>query len=288
MKLKTLYARLAGRLPGCGRRLVLAVSSLVVVVPSVTIAQILAPGEPVTIPGIQVLGVGQAGEVSGRFGRPSSASAKAPAVLILHGAGGVDGRGAFYAKALQEAGIATLELTMFPAGGQPQAPRENLPHAAAALTWLAKQPGIDEQRLGVMGFSWGGMIALLTASELVQEKLGPAVPKPAAFAPFYPNCSPLARNWLIPQNPFYNAHTRMSGTPMLIQVGTRDENEDSENACSSFVATWPSAAREQATVRYVEGAKHSFDITVATDPSLKMAVEARHAVVGFFVKNLKP
>jgi dienelactone hydrolase len=288
MKLQSLSARAAGRLHGFGQGLVLFLASSVILAPGVAIAQILAPGEPVAIPGIEIPGVGNVGEVPGRFGRPPGPAAKGPAVLILHGAGGVDGRGAFYAMALQEAGIATLELTMFAPGGQPQAPRENLPHAAAALKWLAAQPGINDHRLGVMGFSWGGMIALLTASELVQERLGKEVPKPAAFAPFYPNCTPLARNWLIPQNPFYNAHARMSATPMLIQVGTRDENEDSERACSAFVATWPSAAREYATVRYVEGAGHSFDLAVATNPSLKVAVEARDAVVGFFVKNLKP
>jgi dienelactone hydrolase len=177
---------------------------------------------------------------------------------------------------------------MFGPGAQPQAPRENLPHAAAALKWLAEQPSVDAQRLGVMGFSWGGMIALITASELAQEKLGNDIPKPAAFAPFYPNCTPLARNWLIPQNPLHNAHTRMSATPMLIQVGTRDENEDAERSCSAFVATWPAAARVHTTVRYVEGATHAFDASVASNPDLKEAVEARQAVVDFFTKNLQP
>ncbi len=57
------------------------------------------------------------GEVPARFGGPAGAPPKVPAVLILHGSGGVDGRGAFYAQALQDAGIATLEITMFrPAG----------------------------------------------------------------------------------------------------------------------------------------------------------------------------
>jgi len=34
------------------------------------------------------------------FGRPASATATLPAVLILHGSRGVDGRGASYAKGL--------------------------------------------------------------------------------------------------------------------------------------------------------------------------------------------
>jgi dienelactone hydrolase len=267
------------------RSIVPIVAAAMLVAPSLGGAQMEAPGDPVTIPGMQISGVGRAGDVPGRFGRPVSSAAKLPAVLILHGDGGVDGRGAFYAKGLQEAGIATLEITMFAPGSAPEAPRATLPHAAAALKWLAAQSNIDGQHLGVMGFSWGGTVTLLTASDLVQEKMGRDVLKPAAFAPFYPNCSITARNWLIAQNPMYNAHTRMSATPMLIQVGTRDVNEDSERACSAFVATWPSAAREFATVRYIEGAGHGFDMVGGVNPN---AVEARQVLVAFFVKHLKP
>ena len=104
-------------------------------------------------------------------------------MLILHGSGGVDGRGAFYAKALQEAGIATLEITMFPPGGRPRTgTKATMPRAAAALRWLPAQPTVDGQRLGVMGFSWGGSMSVLMSSELVQERLGKDVPKPAAVA----------------------------------------------------------------------------------------------------------
>ena len=171
--------------PGAARRhnvswtLVLLFAAAALVVSRLGAAQTEAPGEPVTIPGAEISGWGQVGEFPARFGRPPGSTVKVPAVLILHGSGGVDGRGAFYATALQEAGIATLEVTMFPAGGRPRAGRKaNMPHAAAALKWLAAQPSVDAQRLGVMGFSWGGGIAVLMSSELVQERLGNDVPKP--------------------------------------------------------------------------------------------------------------
>lgn len=223
-------------------------------------AQTDAPGEPVTIAGAEISGWGQVGEVPARFGRPAGSTPKVPAVLILHGSGGVDGRGAFYAKALQEAGIATLEITMFPPGGRPRAgTKATMPHAAAGLKWLAAQPNVNGQRLGVMGFSWGGSMSVLMSSELVQERLGKDIPKPAAFASFYPLCSNLALNLVNPQHPFYNAHTRMSASPMLIHAGTRDDYEEGERPCDALVAMWPAAAREHATVRYVEGATHGFD-----------------------------
>jgi dienelactone hydrolase len=284
--------------------LVLCAAAFSLLVPDTGAAQLDAPGVAITIPGIDIAGIGKVGETPGRFAM-SGAAVKAPAVLILHGAGGVDGRGAFYATALQKAGIATLEITMFPPGMAPEAPRLSLPHAVAALKWLASQPNVDAQRLGVMGFSFGGVISLFLASELVQERVGKDVPKPAAFAPFYPLCAYTALMWALPQNPFHNAHARMGASPMLIHVGTRDDYEDSERACDAFVASWPLAARERVTVRYVEGVTHSFDVAKAMQfydrtaqagrggmvnvaPSPKDAAESREATVRFFVKYLNP
>jgi dienelactone hydrolase len=157
-----------------------------------------------------------------------------------------------------------------------------------------------------MGFSWGGVMSLLMSSELVQERLGKDVPKPAAFAPLYPVCSVIVRRLVDPKNPYYNFQTRMRAAPMLIHVGTRDDYEEGERPCDALVAMWPAAARENATVRYVEGATHGFDTqgqsfqfydnfaragrggTVSMIPSPKDAAEARQAVVRFFVKNLNP
>jgi hypothetical protein len=83
-------------------------------------AQPYAPGEAVVFPGAEIADWGRVEKVDGHFGRPSANTAKVPAVLILHGSGGIDGRGAYYAKALQDAGIATLEITMFAPGGRPR------------------------------------------------------------------------------------------------------------------------------------------------------------------------
>lgn len=68
-----------------------------------------------------------------------------------------------------------------------------MPHAAAGLKWLAAQPGVDAERLGVM--------MVLMSSEQVQEKLGAGLPRPVAFAPFYPVCTIMVRFLKSTQNP---------------------------------------------------------------------------------------
>ncbi len=270
-------------------------------------AQSYAPGEAVVIPGAEIADWGRVEKVDGHFGRPSGDSSRVPAVLILHGSGGVDGRGAYYAKALQEAGIATLEITMFPRGGRPRSgTKATMPFAAAALKWLSARSDVDGTRLGVMGVSWGGVMTLLMSSELTQDALGKDVPRPVAFAPLYPTCAAIARVVTNRRSVFYGAQTRMSPSPMLIQVGTKDDYEDDEHACDALVASWPSAARERTTVRHYEGATHGFDTRfpphqfndefahggkgglVRMWPTASDAAAARTALVAFFAAQLKP
>ena len=242
MKLQSFSVPIAARRHGVRWRLVLLVAGAALVVSSLGAAQTDAPGESVIIPGAEISGWGQVDKVPGRFGLPAGSKPKVPAVLILHAILGVDGRGAFYAKALQEAGIATLEITMFPPGAPPRAgPKATMPYAAAALKWLATQPTVDGQRLGVMGFSWGGYMSVVMSSELVQEQLGKDVPKPVAFAAFYPTCSILVRSLVNRRSAFYNAHKWMSAAPMLIQVGTRDDFEEGERPCDAL----PRCGRQQ-------------------------------------------
>ena len=61
-----------------------------------------------------------------------------------------------------------------------------------------------------MGFSWGGYMSVVMSSELVQERLGKDVPKPVAFAAFYPTCSILVRSLVNRRSAFYNADKWMS------------------------------------------------------------------------------
>lgn len=126
--------------------------------------------------------------VSGELRIPDSKHDRLPAVLILHSSPGFDGRGAFYAEALNQAGIATLEIDYLQGRGIPATPRHNMPHAYETLQYLAGHPRIDPMRIGIMGFSWGGIISVLTSSEELTGQYTCGKLRFAAHLGLYPLC----------------------------------------------------------------------------------------------------
>ncbi|MFN3522442.1 MAG: dienelactone hydrolase family protein [Phenylobacterium sp.] len=182
----------------------------------------------------------------------------APAVLICHGSDGVDGRGAFHAQALHEAGLVTLEIDMWAArgtgrgaAGRPRSPLETLADAFGALRFLRAQPEVDPARVGIMGFSWGGVVTLLSAVRANAEPHLGGEPGFAAHAAFYPVC------WAYDAAPGLGL-TGLSGAPILIQTGEADAY-DPPGADKALVARLQ--ARGEAPVRGVSypGATHGFD-----------------------------
>ena len=195
--------------------------------------------------------------VAGKLATPQSGE-RAPAVLICHGSDGVDGRGEFHALALRQAGIATFEIDMWAARGtkrgaaaRPRSVPETLPDAFAAASFLAAQPEIDPTRIGVLGFSWGGVVALLTATRSWRASRGDGAPVFAAHAALYPVC------WAYEVAPGLSL-AELTGAPILIQTGDADAYDDPDGL-DQLLARLPAASR--AVIRGVthKGAGHGFD-----------------------------
>jgi dienelactone hydrolase len=195
--------------------------------------------------------------VAGKLATPVDAP-PAPAVLICHGSDGVDGRGEFHAAALNAAGIATFEIDMWAARGtgrgaaaRPRSVPETLPDAFAAAEFLARQPEVDAARIGILGFSWGGVVSLLTATRSWRERLGAEAPAFVAHAALYPVC------WA------YEVVNGLSlagltGAPVLIQAGDADAYDDPDGL-DQLLARIPPESR--ALIRGIthQGAGHGFD-----------------------------
>jgi len=227
-----------------------------------------------------------------------------PAVVLCHGSDGVDGRGQFHADGLNAAGIATLEIDMWAArgvtrgaGARPGSPVETVPDAFAALRFLGDQPEIDPARIGIMGFSWGGVVTLLASTRRMVEAHAGEGPGFAGHVAHYPVC------WAYERVPALNLERR-TGAPILIQTGDADAY-DSPGAGDRLARLLVSHGEPgEIAVNTYLGATHGFDrdlpAQVITDPfshqgrggEVTMAFhpeaanQSRRAAVAFFQRTL--
>lgn len=102
----------------------------------------------------------------GELTRPTD-SGPVPSVVLLHGSGPQTG-GEPWSDLLIARGFAVLSFDKRGSGqstGNWRAGFETLAEdAQAAVTWLRSQPGIDPERIGLIGPSQGGTVALLAAA----------------------------------------------------------------------------------------------------------------------------
>jgi dienelactone hydrolase len=245
---------------------------------------------------------------------------KLPAVLILHGSAGIDARGDFYEAALNKAGIATLQIDMWQARGysaagqRPAAIYLTYPDAFSALAFLSQQPNIDAARIGVLGFSWGGLVSMGAAERLYAGTYGNGLTFKAHVA-HYPVCyawndaALFAKLGLTPAQ-FGVQWVDLTGAPVLIEVGTKDGYDNGSGPCSALAASVnPSNGGVVSVIAY-PGATHAWDRLmvpiVVNDPfadqgsyfstgvapavpfvpDVDQAFESRARVVRFFERNL--
>lgn len=223
---------------------------------------LLVPAQPLTIKG--KLSLPSPGD--GHHGCAASGHRKLPAVVILHGSSGVDARGDFYEAALNEAGIATLQIDMWEARGvasaadRPKAPILSYPDAFSALAFLAAQPGIDAGRIGVLGFSWGGVMSL-EASELLYAGMFGGGRQFKAHVAHYPVCYAANKQFpgLPPPAQFGSQYLNPTGARVLIQLGSLDDYDNGAGPCRALAQSVNGGNRRLIEVVEYPDALHAFD-----------------------------
>ena len=193
--------------------------------------------------------------VVGTLRLPSGAAERVPAMVVAHGSAGVDEREQAWAERLVKAGIAAFVVDSFTPRNIRQTATDqsqlstaaNVADALAALRLLATHPRLDPARIGVIGFSKGGQVALYTALEPFRRAVIEGDTRFAAHVALYPYCN----DWYVAEH--------VTGAPMLLLLGGRDDYTPPA-PCRGY-AEWFTARGAPASVIVYPNAYHDFDST---------------------------
>jgi dienelactone hydrolase len=192
--------------------------------------------------------------IAGELRLPRSGTDRLPAVVLLHGSGGVRGFVLDWEQDLNAMGVATFVLDSFTPRGivntnydQTQLGRSAMIFDAyRALEVLAKHPRVDPARIALMGFSRGGQAALYASLKRFQRQHGPVGQEFAAYIAFYPVC-----------NTTYHEDENVADKPIRIFIGGSDDYV-SVGACRAYVERLKAKGKNVQLTEYA-GAGHAFD-----------------------------
>lgn len=184
---------------------------------------------------------------------PAGANGRVAAVILLHGSDGITPHQYRVASSLREMGLAVLVIDSFSNRGvdntigdyKAVTPHSMLVNAYQALALLRTHPGIDPDRIALVGWSKGGMVADWASRLRYHAMLSTDGRSFAAHAAFYPWCG---EQHLPP---------RLTGAPLLYLVGARDDWTGAA-ACVDYVERIRAAGYPAKLVVYPD-AEHGFD-----------------------------
>lgn len=207
--------------------------------------------------------------VGARLMVPSTDAARSPAVILLHGSAGPSAREGGYADALHAAGFITLEPDLWScrglAGGSEGRPKtivETLPDLYGARAFLAARGDVDTARIGVIGCSFGGVMAMLAATRAHNDRFLPGG-NFAALMPVYPAC------WTYNQIPGHEFRDLVDA-PLFIVTGALDQYDDDPAAGPKLADGLSAKDRVRVCTHVFADAHHCFDMpgvdVVVQDP----------------------
>src|SRR3712207_2617239 len=184
----------------------------------------------------------------------STPAERVPAVVLVHGSGGISGSLDLWARELNAAGLAAFILDSFAGRGiTSTVADQNQLHSLAmtvdayrALDWLTAHPRIRPDRIGVLGFSKGAVASVYSAMERFNAGFGNPDRRFTAHAGLYTPC-----------NVAYREDTRVGPAPIRFYHGVADDYV-AIGPCREYVARLREAGVDAALTEYPD-AHHGFD-----------------------------
>ena len=224
----------------------------------------LQPIQTVTLKTAQILtgeSTGPPATLAGELRIPKPGSDRLPAVILIHGSGGVGGNVDAWAREINSLGIAAFILDTFSGRGivstvSDQSQLDSLAmviDAYRALGLLAQHPRIDPERIAVMGFSKGAVPAVYSSNERFRKLYDPAKVSFAAHIGLYTPC-----------NVQYRGDDTVTGAPIRLFHGIADDYV-AIAPCRAYVERLKRAGANVVLTEYPD-AFHAYDNAALSPP----------------------
>jgi dienelactone hydrolase len=196
---------------------------------------------------------GKAVTVAGEL-RIAQGTGRLPAVVLIHGSGGIGANIDVWSKMFNEMGISAFVIDGFTGRGltsvgadQALLGRLNLIlDGYGALDILARHPRVDAARIVLMGFSRGGQAALYASLKRFNKMWNRSGIEFAAYIPFYPDCATT-----------FASGDEVVDKPIRVFGGKPDDYNPIE-LCKVYLERLRAAGHDVQIVEY-PNASHAFD-----------------------------
>jgi len=214
---------------------------------------------------------GKSAVIVGELRLPRLGTERLPAVVIVHGSGGIMGNEDHWAREFNDIGIAAFILDGFTGRGITATATDQsqlglltmVNDAYRALDLLAKHPRIDRARIGIMGGSRGGLVVMGASMKRFQRMYGSAEAAFAVYLSFYTPCSIR-----------YIDDLDVAERPIRLFHGQADDYVPVE-PCRQYVEELRKTGKDVALKEY-PGAYHLFDNPVFPLRHMDEPQTARH------------
>jgi dienelactone hydrolase len=235
----------------------------------------MRPVETVTLSAQQFLTGdknGQPATLAGELRIPKPGTDKLPAVILIHGSGGIAPPQDRWMQEINSIGVAAFILDSFSGRGIVNTITDQsqlstlgmMVDAYRALGTLAQHPRIDPNRIAVMGFSKGAVAAVYSSNERFRKAYGPANVEFAAHIGLYTPCTPT-----------YRDDDKVTGKPIRLFHGIADDWVPIE-PCRAYVERLKKSGVDVALAEYPD-AYHAYDYFYLKEPvKLPLAQTARN------------